>query len=128
MFRCFCSDLENMEKEEEERAKAEAKIDPRDRTWSGMVVNDNSNSTLGSVNDTRPRYSDYRDSVVAIVTDVVRFKAQLPIGQVETRSNEMGEQIGTRMKHEEKTQIPATSEGTKSSTRQDKKSLLITAL
>ena len=45
MFRCFCSDLENMEKEEEERAKAEAKIDPRDRTWSGMVVNDNSNST-----------------------------------------------------------------------------------
>ena len=120
--------MENMEKEEEERAKAEAKIDPRDRTWSGMVVNDNSSSTLGSVNDTRPRYSDYRDSVVAIVTDVVRFKAQLPIGQVENQSNELGEHIGTRMKHEEKTQIPATSEGTKSSTTQDKKSLLITAL
>ena len=128
MFCCFCSDLENMEKEEEERAKAEAKIDPRDRTWSGMVVNDNSSSTLGSVNDTRPRYSDYRDSVVAIVTDVVRFKAQLPIGQLENQSNELGEHIGTRMKHEKKTQVPATSEGTTSSTTQDKKSLLITAL
>ena len=119
-----------MEREEEERAKAEAMIDPRDRTWSGMVVNDPSNSNLGigSINDTRPRYSDYRDSVVAIVTDVVRFRAQLPIGKVEPSSNESDSSTQTRKKHDDKSTIEAKSEGTNPNSTSDKKSLLITAL
>ena len=115
-----------MEKEEEERAKAEAKIDPRDRTWSGMVVNDNTASSLGRNNESRPRYSDYRDSVVAIVSDVVRFNAQLPVGKVEDREN--NPVPANRSKHDEKKTMGVESEGTKSNPTADKKSLLITAL
>ena len=115
-----------MEKEEEERAKAEAKIDPRDRTWSGMVANDNSTSSLGRVKDSRPRYSDYRDSCVAIVTDVVRFKAQLPVGKVEECGNDSVSSF--RSKRDENKTMEAESETRKSNPTADKKSLLITAL
>ena len=94
-----------MEREEEERAKAAAKIDPRDRTWSGMVVNDHNSSNLGCMNDSRPRYSDYRDSVVAIVTDVVRFRAQLPIAKSEHRSNESEPISGARNKNDTNTSL-----------------------
>ena len=119
-----------MEREEEERAKAEANIDPRDRTWSGMVVNDPSNSNLGigSINDSRPRYSDYRDSVVAIVTDVVRFKAQLPVGKVDIHRKESDSGTEIRKKHDDKRTIGSKSEATKPNSSPDKKSLLITAL
>ena len=119
-----------MEREEEERAKAEAKIDPRDRTWSGMVVNDPSNSNLGigCIKDTRPRYSDYRDSVVAVVTDVVRFKAQLPVGNADIHRKESDSGRDIRNKHGDKTTIGANSEATKPNSSPDKKSLLITAL
>ena len=118
-----------MEKEEEERAKAAAKIDPRDRTWSGMVVNDTSSSNLGSIKDSgKPRYSDYRDSCVAIVTDVVRFKAQLPIRRTENCSGEPGTESGIRSTKDDKTTIGVTSGDTKSSAAPDKKNLLITAL
>lgn len=122
------ADLENMEREEEERAKAAAKIDPRDRTWSGMVVNDHNSSNLGCMNDSRPRYSDYRDSVVAIVTDVVRFRAQLPIAKSEHRSNESEPISGARNKNDTSTSLGVSSEGTKPNSTSDKKNLLITAL
>ena len=119
-----------MEREEEERTKAEAKIDPRDRTWSGMVVNDPSNSNLGigCIKDTRPRYSDYRDSVVAVVKDVVRFKAQLPVGNADIHRKESDSGRDIRNKHGDKTTIGANSEATKPNSSPDKKSLLITAL
>ena len=117
-----------MEREEEERAKAAAKIDPRDRTWSGMVVNDHNSSNLGCMNDSRPRYSDYRDSVVAIVTDVVRFRAQLPIAKSEHRSNENDPISGTQNKNDANTSLGVSSEGTKPNSTSDKKNLLITAL
>ena len=117
-----------MEKEEEERAKAEAKIDPRDRTWSGMVVNDSISSNVGYINDSRPRYSDYRDSIVAIVTDVVRFRAQLPIKKLENQSNEPEPDSNIRDNHEDENRIEVKSEGTKTNSNSDKKGLLITAL
>lgn len=117
-----------MEREEEERAKAAAKIDPRDRTWSGMVVNDHTSSSLGCMNDSRPRYSDYRDSVVAIVTDVVRFRAQLPIAKAEHRCTESESSSSTRSKNDVENAIEVQSEGAKPNSTSDKKNLLITAL
>ena len=117
-----------MEREEEERAKEAAKIDPRDRTWSGMVQNDHNGSNLGSTNDSKPRYSDYRDSVVAIVTDVVRFRAQLPIAKPDIHDDESESETSGRNRNDAKTTIGAQSEGTKPNSTSDKKNLLITAL
>ena len=116
-----------MEKEEEERAMAAAQIDPRDRTWSGMVTKESS-SDWGHSDDSKPRYSDYRDSVVAIVTDVVRFKAQLPIGKSETGNEDANKSVSRRKDakqgpHATRTEQPPTHNPTS-----DKKSLLITAL
>ena len=116
-----------MEKEEEERNKAAAKIDPRDCTWSGMVTTDGTtNSSFGRADEPRPRYSDYRDSICAIVTDVVRFKAQLPIGKLECSRGEIARSI-ERQHEGRRTPEVKPCEKTKNPTN-DKKSLLITAL
>ena len=80
-----CAELEALEKEEEEKAKARKNIDPRDCTWSGMVQDT-------CRDDSRPRYQDYRDSVVAIVTDVVRFRSQATPQELQQRQKPLGHQ------------------------------------
>lgn len=66
-----CLELEELEAEEEAKARARKNVDPRDCTWSGMVQDT-------SRDESRPRYQDYKDSIIAIVSDVVRFKSDEP--------------------------------------------------